>query len=84
MLDRLDKGMTICEVGIEAGNFANEILSRCEPGMLHTIEVDLSRLTDSYAAVCNDITAAFPTSNRGTFLPSTTLQHWPWSFGTLV
>ena len=47
MLDRLDKGMTICEVGTEAGNFASEILARCEPAILHAIDVDLSQLPAS-------------------------------------
>jgi predicted O-methyltransferase YrrM len=44
MLDRLEKGMTICEVGTEAGNFASQILARCQPAMLHSIDVDLSQL----------------------------------------
>jgi predicted O-methyltransferase YrrM len=69
MLDRLEKGMTICEVGTEAGNFALEIVSRCQPKMLHAIDVDLSLLPQSllespnftaHKGLSQQILAAFP------------------------
>jgi SAM-dependent methyltransferase len=47
MLDRLERGLTICEVGTAAGGFAAEILARCAPASLHSIDIDLSQVPDA-------------------------------------
>lgn len=46
MLDRIEPGLIICEVGCETGGFALEIISRCQPKMLHSIDIDVSKLSD--------------------------------------
>jgi SAM-dependent methyltransferase len=53
MLDRLDPGLIICEVGCETGGFALEILSRCRPEMLHSIDIDLTKLSDKLNGASN-------------------------------
>jgi hypothetical protein len=53
MLDRLERGLVICEVGCETGGFALEILSRCRPEMLHSIDIDVSGLFDKLRNVPN-------------------------------
>ena len=47
LLDRLDKGGTIAEIGAANGDFSNEILTRCAPEMLHLFDVDASALTNA-------------------------------------
>ena len=41
-LDLLPKGATMLEVGTFTGRFAREIIARCEPKVLHIVDIDLS------------------------------------------
>jgi SAM-dependent methyltransferase len=53
MLDRIQPGLIICEVGCETGGFALEIISRCCPKMLHSIDIDVSKLSDRLSGLSN-------------------------------
>jgi SAM-dependent methyltransferase len=53
MLDRLESGLVICEVGCETGGFALEIVTRCNPKMLHSVDIDISRLNDQIKKMPN-------------------------------
>ena len=46
ILDRLPKGSVVAEVGVDKGDFSQEILTRCQPERLHLFDMDMTRLTN--------------------------------------
>lgn len=46
LLDRLPKGGNYAEIGVDRGDFSQEILTRCQPARLHLFDIDLSRLSN--------------------------------------
>jgi predicted O-methyltransferase YrrM len=46
LLDRLPKGGSIAEVGVDSGDFSLQILTRCKPEKLHLFDIDMTRLTN--------------------------------------
>lgn len=46
ILDRLPKGGVMAEVGVDRGDFSQEILTRCQPEKLHLFDMDMSRLVN--------------------------------------
>ena len=47
LLDLLPKNGVVCEVGTLKGDFAREILKRCDPKELHLIDIDFSHFVES-------------------------------------
>lgn len=44
LLDELPKGGVMAEIGVDTGNFSQEILTRCQPSELHLFEMDPDRI----------------------------------------
>lgn len=46
LLDHLPKNAVVCEVGTYKGDFAREIVNRCQPKELHLIDIDYSHFNN--------------------------------------
>jgi len=46
LIDRLEKGGVIAEVGVDRGDFSLELLNRCAPLKLHLFDMDIERLVN--------------------------------------
>lgn len=47
LLDLLPKGGNYAEIGVDRGDFSQEILTRCRPDRLHLFDIDTTRLTNT-------------------------------------
>ncbi len=55
LLDKVAKGGVIAEIGVDTGNFSQEILQRCQPSELHLFDIDASRVQNKITlAALND------------------------------
>ena len=48
LIDRLEKGGRIAEIGVDRGDFSLELLNRCAPEKLHLFDIDISRLVNPH------------------------------------
>jgi predicted O-methyltransferase YrrM len=44
LLDKLPQGGVMAEIGVDRGDFSEQILTRCKPDMLHLFDIDSTRL----------------------------------------
>ena len=55
LLDKLAKGGVIAEIGVDRGDFSQEILQRCQPSELHLFDIDATRMQNKTTlAALND------------------------------
>ncbi len=69
MLDEMPRGGVVAELGTYKGDFAREILQRCQPRVLHLIDRDYSLFDDAaldgpavkrHTGLTNEVIATFP------------------------
>ncbi|SHI81496.1 Methyltransferase domain-containing protein [Palleronia salina] len=46
LIDKLSKGGTVAEIGVDRGDFSLELLTRLEPKRLHLFDIDITRLVN--------------------------------------
>lgn len=49
LLDKVAKGGVIAEIGVDRGDFSQQILQRCQPVKLHLFDIDASRIQNEIA-----------------------------------
>lgn len=58
LLDKLPQGGVMAEIGVDRGDFSEQILLRCKPDRLHLFDIDSTRLQNS--AVLGEIDRVEP------------------------